>query len=171
MDIGFFNPYTEQDVLGRMDEWISIITGRGVPLDAFLLDDGWDDTRQLAFGPAFSQGLARSGKKPTACTARSDCGSRRGAVTTNRATFASLMPKSMVLKPSTVNWRFRASLFKNFNEQIARLIKNEHITSFKLDGMGNANSHIQGSPFASDLMPPSPCCTTCAAPTRICLST
>ncbi|MDA6249244.1 enterotoxin, partial [Escherichia coli] len=40
--------------------------------------------------------------------------------------------------------------FKNFNDQIIKLIKNEHITSFKLDGMGNANSHIKGSPFASD---------------------
>jgi hypothetical protein len=31
MDIGFFNPYTEQDVLGRMDEWNKeFITGRGV---------------------------------------------------------------------------------------------------------------------------------------------
>jgi hypothetical protein len=37
MDIGFFTTYTEQDVLGRMDEWNKeFITGRGVPLDAFL---------------------------------------------------------------------------------------------------------------------------------------
>ena len=44
MDIGFFTTYTEKDVIGRMDEWNKeFITGRGVKLDAFLLDDGWDD--------------------------------------------------------------------------------------------------------------------------------
>lgn len=43
-----------------------------------------------------------------------------------------------------------ANYFKNFNERIIKLIKNEHITSFKLDGMGNASSHIKGSSFASD---------------------
>jgi hypothetical protein len=110
MDIGFFTTYTEQDVLGRMDEWNKeFITGRGVPLDAFLLDDGWDDrTGRWLFGPAFSNGFSKVGKKPTACIARLDCGSRRGADTTNRAIFASLMPKSMVSKRSTGNWRSQA---------------------------------------------------------------
>jgi hypothetical protein len=37
--------------------------------------------------------LARFGKKPTACTAQSDCGFHRGAATTNRATFASHMQR------------------------------------------------------------------------------
>ena len=61
MDIGFFTPYTEQDVLGRMDEWNKeFITGRGVTLDAFLLDDGWDDlTGRWLFGPAFSNGFSK----------------------------------------------------------------------------------------------------------------
>jgi hypothetical protein len=107
MDIGFFTTYTEQDVLGRMDEWNkAFITGRGVPLDAFLLDDGWDDrTGRWLFGPAFSQGFSKVREKRTACIVRLVYGSRRGAVTINRAIFASLMPKSMVLKRSTVNLR------------------------------------------------------------------
>lgn len=53
----------------------------------------------------------------------------------------------------TVDGKFALSgrhYFNNFNQQIIKLIKDEHITSFKLDGMGNANSHIPGSQFASD---------------------
>lgn len=65
MDIGFFTPYTEQDVLGRMDEWNKeFISGRGVALDAFLLDDGWDDlTGRWLFGPAFSNGFSKVREK------------------------------------------------------------------------------------------------------------
>ena len=53
----------------------------------------------------------------------------------------------------TVDGKFALSgpnYFRNFNQKIIGLIKNEHITSFKLDGMGNANSYIKGSPYASD---------------------
>lgn len=100
MDIGFFNPYTEQDVLGRMDEWNKeFITGRGVALDAFLLDDGWDDrTGRWLFGPAFSHGFGKVREKQTVCTAPSGCGSHRGEVIISRAIFASPMPKNTALK-------------------------------------------------------------------------
>ncbi len=53
----------------------------------------------------------------------------------------------------TVDGKFALSgpvYFKNFNDKITNLIKNEHISSFKLDGMGNATSHLKGSQFASD---------------------
>ncbi|VFS09053.1 enterotoxin [Enterobacter cancerogenus] len=65
MDIGFFTPYSEQDVIGRMDEWNKeFIAGRGVALDAFLLDDGWDDrTGRWLFGPAFSNGFGNVREK------------------------------------------------------------------------------------------------------------
>ena len=65
MDIGFFTTYTEAEVLVRMDEWNKeFISGRGVPLDAFLLDDGWDDrTGRWLFGPAFSHGFREGANK------------------------------------------------------------------------------------------------------------
>ena len=61
MDIGFFTTYTEPEVLQRMDEWNKeFITGRGVMLDAFLLDDGWDDrTGRWLFGPALATDSVR----------------------------------------------------------------------------------------------------------------
>ena len=153
MDIGFFTTYTEQDVLGRMDEWNkAFITGRGVPLDAFLLDDGWDDrTGRWLFGPAFSQGFGKVREK--ADSLHSSVGlwlSPWGGYNKPRDIRVSHAKEYGF---ETVDGKFALSgprYFKNFNEQIASLIKNEHITSFKLDGMGNANSHIEGSPFASD---------------------
>ncbi|MFK3707672.1 enterotoxin [Klebsiella sp. NPDC088457] len=153
MDIGFFTTYTEQDVLGRMDEWNkAFITGRGVPLDAFLLDDGWDDrTGRWLFGPAFSHGFGKVKEK--ADSLHSSVGlwlSPWGGYNKPRDIRVSHAKEYGF---ETVDGKFALSgpnYFKNFNEQIAKLIKNEHITSFKLDGMGNANSHIKGSRFASD---------------------
>ncbi|MBS0868793.1 enterotoxin [Enterobacter ludwigii] len=153
MDIGFFNPYTEQDVLGRMDEWNKeFITGRGVALDAFLLDDGWDDrTGRWLFGPAFSHGFGKVREK--ADSLHSSVGlwlSPWGGYNKPRDIRVSHAKEYGF---ETVDGKLALSgprYFKNFNEQITKLIKNEHITSFKLDGMGNANSHITGSQFASD---------------------
>jgi hypothetical protein len=153
MDIGFFTTYTEQDVLGRMDEWNKeFITGRGVPLDGFLLDDGWDDrTGRWLFGPAFSHGFATVREK--AASLHSSVGlwlSPWGGYNKPRDIRVSHAKEYGF---ETVDGKLALSgarYFENFNEQILKLIKNEHITAFKLDGMGNANSHIKGSKFASD---------------------
>lgn len=153
MDIGFFTPYTENDVLKRMDEWDkAFITGRGVKLDAFLLDDGWDDlTGRWLFGAAFRNGFGTVREK--ADRLHSSVGlwlSPFGGYNKPRDKRVSQAKKYGF---ETVDGKFALSgpnYFKNFNEQISKLIQNEHITSFKLDGMGNANSHIKGSPFASD---------------------
>ncbi|KMK08396.1 enterotoxin [Pluralibacter gergoviae] len=153
MDIGFFTPYSEQDVMTRMDEWDkSFITGRGVRLDAFLLDDGWDDrSGRWLFGPAFSSGFAAVREK--AASIDSSVGlwlSPWGGYNKPRDERVS---HAQEYGYETVDGKFALSgpnYFKNFNQQILSLINNEHITSFKLDGMGNANSHIAGSQFASD---------------------
>lgn len=153
MDIGYFTTYSEQDVLTRMDQWNKeLITRRNVPLDAFLLDDGWDDrTGRWLFGPAFSQGFSKVRQK--ADSLHSSVGlwlSPWGGYNKPRDIRVSHAKEYGF---ETVDGKFALSgpnYFKNFNQQITRLIKNEHITSFKLDGMGNANAHIPGSQFASD---------------------
>lgn len=153
MDIGFFTAYTEQDVLKRMDEWDkAFISGRGVALDAFLLDDGWDDrTGRWLFGPAFSQGFGKVREK--ADSLHSSVGlwlSPWGGYNKPRDIRVS---HAREYGFETVDGKFALSgprYFSNFNQQILKLINHEHITSFKLDGMGNANAHIKGSPYASD---------------------
>lgn len=153
MDIGYFTPYSEKDVLTRMDEWNKeFISSRDVHLDAFLLDDGWDDlTGRWLFGSAFKDGFGKV---------------RDEAKKINSSVGLWLSPWGGYNKPrdervshakeygfETVDGKFALSgnkYYSSFDERIKYLIKNEHITSFKLDGMGNANSHIQGSHFASD---------------------
>ncbi len=47
-DIGFFTPYTQQDALNRIHEiGEELNKKRGVTLDSFLFDDGWDDYHDL----------------------------------------------------------------------------------------------------------------------------
>ncbi|NWC65784.1 enterotoxin [Cedecea sp. P7760] len=153
MDIGFFTPYTEKDVLTRMDEYASeLISKRGVKLDGFLLDDGWDDlTGKWLFGPAFKHGFGAIKEK--ADSLHTSVGlwlSPWGGYNKPRDVRVSHAKENGF---ETVDGKFALSgpnYFRNFNQQIIGLIKNEHITSFKLDGMGNANSYIKGSPYASD---------------------
>ncbi len=136
-----------------MDEWNKeFITGRGVALDAFLLDDGWDDlTGRWLFGTAFRNGFSKVREK--ADSLHSSVGlwlSPWGGYNKPRDVRVSHAKEYGF---ETVDGKLAlsgANYFKNFNERIIKLIKNEHITSFKLDGMGNASSHIKGSSFASD---------------------
>ncbi|MRT06281.1 alpha-amylase family protein [Ewingella americana] len=153
MDIGFFTTYTEQEVLSRMDTYADeLIKKRGVKLDGFLLDDGWDDrTGKWLFGPAFSKGFGAVKEK--ADILHTSVGlwlSPWGGYNKPRDIRVSHAKENGF---ETVDGKFALSgpnYFRNFNQQISKLIKNEHITSFKLDGMGNANSYIPGSQFASD---------------------
>ncbi len=47
-DIGFFTPYSQQDALDRIHEiGDELNKKRGVTLDSFLFDDGWDDHDHL----------------------------------------------------------------------------------------------------------------------------
>ncbi|WP_127959350.1 enterotoxin [Serratia microhaemolytica] len=153
MDIGFFTPYSEGDVLNRINSYAeALISKRGVKLDGFLLDDGWDDlTGKWLFGPAFNNGFGVI---------------KQRADQFNTSVGLWLSPWGGYNKPrdirvshaasnnfETVDGKFALSgrnYFENFNRQINKLITEQHITSFKLDGMGNANTHLDGSPFASD---------------------
>lgn len=107
MDIGFFTTYTEPEVLQRMDEWNKeFITGRGVMLDAFLLDDGWDDrTGRWLFGPAFSNGFSKVREKADSLHSSIGLWLSPGADITSRGIFAYPMLKNMASKPSMENLR------------------------------------------------------------------
>ncbi len=96
--ISAFHPYTEQDVLGRMDEWNKeFITGRGVALDAFLLDDGWDDlTGRWLFGTAFRNGFSKVREKADSLHSSVGLWLSPWVATTNRATFAFRMQRVWV---------------------------------------------------------------------------
>ncbi|MEI9903462.1 MAG: hypothetical protein WDN06_05385 [Asticcacaulis sp.] len=58
-DIGYDTPYTEADALDRIHAFGEALTvKRGVRLDSFLFDDGWDDlTGTWNFSKAFPNGF------------------------------------------------------------------------------------------------------------------
>ncbi|ENM5855845.1 enterotoxin [Vibrio mimicus] len=153
VDNGSLETYTEANVLNRMDAFYTeLVDKRGVKLDGFLLDGGWDDhTGRWNFGKAFEHGFGVIKNKADAMKASVGLWlSPWGGYNKSLEVRISHAKKYGF---ETVEGKFALSgpnYFKNFNNQIINLITNEHISSFKLDGMGNANTHLKGSPFASD---------------------
>src|SRR5262249_29761217 len=59
-DIGYFTPYTEKEAVEVIDAYgRRLVRERGVTLDSFLFDDGWDDLDHLwQFSKDFPHGFA-----------------------------------------------------------------------------------------------------------------
>ena len=59
-DIGYFTPYTQDDALHAINAFgTELVRKRGVRMDSFLFDDGWDDTSRLwQFHSGFPQGFS-----------------------------------------------------------------------------------------------------------------
>ena len=58
-DIGYFTPYTEQEAVNVIETFgRKLVKERGVKIDSFLFDDGWDDHRRLwQFNEHFPHGF------------------------------------------------------------------------------------------------------------------
>jgi hypothetical protein len=152
-DIGFGKPYDQAaalDVIHAFGEQLSV--KRGVKLDSFLFDDGWDDPHSLwSFNSGFPDGFtplaeaaAQYGAAPgiwlspwggydQAKQQRLTYGERQG-FEMNRGGFALSGPK----------------YFARFRQATLDFIKNYKINQFKIDGTGNVNSVFPGSEFDSD---------------------
>lgn len=62
-NLGYFTPFSEKDELGLIKKLgRELVTKRGVQVDAFVLDDGWDDPHSLwRFGAGWPDGLKNMG--------------------------------------------------------------------------------------------------------------
>jgi hypothetical protein len=129
-----------------------LVQKRGVKIDSFLFDDGWDDNATLwHFHSGFPNGFtplreaaAKYGAQPgvwlspwggygEAREKRMKYGREQG-FETNQDGFALSGPK----------------YFARFREISLEFIKKYGINQFKIDGTGNVNSAIPGSGFDSD---------------------
>jgi len=151
--LGYFDRYNEQGALDVVHEFGEQLTRqRGVQLDSFLFDDGWDDTSTLwKFNPGFPNGFtkvremaARYGAAPGIWLSpwggydkpkeqRLVSGRAQG-YETNEGGFALSGPK----------------YYRYFRDTCLELIEKYGINQFKFDGTGNANEVIAGSEFDSD---------------------
>ena len=152
-DLGYFDRYTDKQALesvrGIGDH---LAKERGVKLDSFLFDDGWDDPTTLwHFNPGLPDGLANIRKAAAEYGAapgiwfspwggydgpkkqRLAAASARG-FETNEGGFALSGPK----------------YYRYFRDACFNMIDKYGVNQFKFDGTGNANEVIKGSEFDSD---------------------
>ena len=152
-DIGYGNPYGEAAALAVIEAYgQELHVKRGVALDSFLFDDGWDDPKSLwHFNADFPHGFtpireaaARYGSHPGiwmspwggyahARQERLEYGKEQG-FETNQGGFALSGPK----------------YYARFREVCLDMIRTYGVNQFKFDGTGNVRNAIPGSQFDSD---------------------
>ena len=152
-DIGYNNPYDEAAALDVIRSFgKELVQKRGVKLDSFLFDDGWDDPHTLwSFGAGFPNGftplkaaaeqygaeagvwLSPWGGYDKAKEERLKYGRLHG-FETNDGGFALSGP----------------TYFARFRDVTLKFIREYGVNQFKIDGTGNVNSVLPGSRFDSD---------------------
>ena len=152
-DIGYFSKYSEPEALAVIQAFgIELARDRGVTLDSFLFDDGWDDPKTLwGFHSGFPDGFsrvreeaARYGAAPGVWLSpwggygdpkkdRLEYGRQQG-FETNEGGFALSGPR----------------YYQRFREACLRMVREYGVNQFKIDGTGNASRAIPGSVFDSD---------------------
>jgi hypothetical protein len=152
-DIGYGKPYDVAAVLDVIDAFgTELVHKRGVKLDSFLLDDGWDNPRSLwhlnsgfpdgltplnraaqKYGAAIGVWLSPWGGYEEAKQERIDFG-RTNGFETNGGGFALSGPK----------------YYAKFRDVSLDFIQKDGVNQFKIDGTGNVDSVFPGSSFDSD---------------------
>jgi hypothetical protein len=152
-DLGYHDRYNEQDAVTEVNRFGEQLTKqRGVKLDSFMFDDGWDDpTRLWKFNPGFSDGLTKV---------------TEAAATYGAAPGIWLSPWGGYGKPkqqrlaSAHGQGFETNegglalsgpnYYRYFRDTCFEMIDKYGVNQFKFDGTGNANEVIAGSEFDSD---------------------
>ena len=152
-DIGYFSKYSEPEALAVIDAFgTELAKNRGVVLDSFLFDDGWDDAKTLwGFHAGFPNGfneLHRAAARYNSAIGvwlspwggygkpKEDrlANGREQGFETNRGGFALSGPK----------------YYQRFHETCIAMIRRYGVNQFKIDGTGNVANAIPGSEFDSD---------------------
>ncbi|MEM5436447.1 enterotoxin [Paraburkholderia diazotrophica] len=152
-DIGFLTAYTQDQAIERIHAvGRELHEKRGVQLDSFLFDDGWDDySGAWRFNHAFPDGFvplkhaaARYGAAPGVWL--SPWGGygppRKERVTRGHAAGYETAGDGFALSGPRY--------YQRFHEAAIDLLRRHGVNYFKLDGMGNANVVVSGSRFNSD---------------------
>ncbi|MDQ1452570.1 MAG: hypothetical protein QOK38_2436, partial [Acidobacteriaceae bacterium] len=152
-DIGYENPYTKDQAVDRIHTFgRELHEKRGVTLDSFMFDDGWDDLHGMwAIRKDFKNGFlplkqaaAKYGTAPgvwlspwggyaQAKQERIAEGEREGYEIENGG-FALSGPK----------------YYARFHEVCMEMVEKYGVNQFKFDGTGNVDTVVKGSAFDSD---------------------
>lgn len=152
-DIGYFTPYTEAQALDRIHTFgEELSVKRGVKLDSFLFDDGWDDRsggwhfskdfprgfvplREAAakYGAAPGMWLSPWGGYGPPAKERAQRGAQAGY---------EIIGTGLALSGP--------KYYQRFHDAVMELVHKDGINQFKFDGTGNADKVFPGSVFDSD---------------------
>ena len=152
-DLGYFDRYDEKSAVNVVQSFGEQLTKqRGVKLDSFLFDDGWDDPTTLwKFNPGFPHGLtavtetaAKYGAAPGIWLSPwgGYDGPKQQRLANARAQGFETNEGGLALSGS--------KYYRYFRDTCLDLIDKYGINQFKFDGTGNANEVIKGSEFDSD---------------------
>ncbi|HEX5282997.1 MAG TPA: enterotoxin, partial [Bryocella sp.] len=152
-DLGYFNPYDEAEALDRIHAFgRELHDKRGVKLDSFLFDDGWDDHASLwSFNSGFPNGFTH------VRTAAEDYSADPGVWMSPWGGYS--VPKKERVEYGRkqgfeiIKNGFALSgpkYYARFRDVCMDMIHKYGVNQFKFDGTGNADSVFKGSAFDSD---------------------
>lgn len=152
-DIGYFTPYNEAEALDRIyafGEELSV--KRGVKLDSFLFDDGWDDrSGSWRFSKDFPRGFV-----PLRAAA-ANYGAAPGLWLSPWGGYSTPKDERVMNGKAAgyeiVNDGLALSgprYYQRFHDVVMKLLNGDGINQFKFDGTGNADSVFPSSRFDSD---------------------
>lgn len=152
-DIGYFTPYTQEQAIDRINAFgEELSVKRGVKIDSFLFDDGWDDlSGSWNFGKGFPQGFvplkeaaAKYGAAPGIWL--SPWGGygkpKEERIRNGRAAGYEIINDGFALSGP--------KYYQRFHDVVMNLINKNGVNQFKFDGTGNVDSVFPGSRFDSD---------------------
>jgi hypothetical protein len=152
-DIGYGNRFDEAAALDRVHAYgEELVRKRGVMLDSFLFDDGWDDTTTLwHFNSGLPNGFARIQEQAASY------GFGIGAWLSPWGGYQKSKQQRIAAGEKagyeTVNGGFALSAPKYyglFEQTCLDMIRKYGVNQFKFDGTGNASTVFPGSLFDSD---------------------
>jgi hypothetical protein len=152
-DLGYMLPYTQAEALDRIHAiGEELNKKRGVKLDSFLFDDGWDDTSDLWKVRAdFKDGF-----KPLT-DAAAEYGAAPGVWLSPWGGYAEAKKQRLATARrdgyEIVNGGLALSgpkYYKLFHDAVTRMVTVDGVNQFKFDGTGNAEQVVPGSAFSND---------------------
>jgi hypothetical protein len=152
-DLGYFNPYDAKGALDRVNAFgRELHDKRGVALDSYLFDDGWDNHASLwSFNQGFPDGFtpikeaaAKYGAAPGVWLSPwgGYDGPKQERVKFGRQQGYEIVDNGFALSGPKYYARFRDACLE--------MIRKYGVNQFKFDGTGNADSVFKGSAFDSD---------------------
>jgi hypothetical protein len=147
-----FSPFDEAQVLDAINAiGQQLHVKRGVTLDSFMLDDGWDDHKIWGFNAGFPRGF----RPVQEATARYDSApgvwlSPWGGYDKARKERLSYAKQEKFETNSQGLALSGPVYYKRFHEVCLNMIRDYGVNQFKIDGTGSTAQTIPGSQFGSD---------------------